>query len=182
MASTARRREEQPVRAPSDARAWQWRLVVFVLALAIVVMHHVAGAHEHAARPSTTDRAAPAPAVEGAISSVGSVMEGMVSAGRHTGAGTGTHTLAVTDAATRTDAPPRSGDEVAHEGHGMDMTMLLHLCLAILGTALLVVALALLASWWRAGRHLVSPPSPTGSPSRAPPVPQRLAQLQVLRL
>ena len=179
----ARRRRGQPERVSLDAYAWQRGLVVLVLALAVVVMHHVAGAHQHAAGPGAVDQAAVAPAA-GAISSVGSAMAGTATLRSPTPASANSHAHGLAKPERHMNVPTRGGSEAAPTRHvmGMGMGMLMHLCLAVLGAALLLVALALLASGRVDDRRLVSRPWRPGSPARPPPVAERLAQLQVLRL
>lgn len=151
-------------------RFWRWALVLIVAA-AVVVMHHVVGAHQHG------------PAVPGA----GAVVAHQ-SHQAHSSAGHGT--VAVRDGA------PESGSvanlhlhgDGEHHGAGAGghpaAVMLLHLCLAVLAAAVIITVLVVVALWWRMGALLGPGPwrQAPRTASRAPPVPRRLAQLQVLRL
>ncbi|MHC1559120.1 DUF6153 family protein [Actinomycetospora sp. C-140] len=139
-------------RAPGGLGAvWPRRLALLVVALGIVLMHHVVGAHQHAAPdtpPAGTVVAVAHPGDHGAPST----------AALHQHAGGG-------------------------GGHDHAAAML-HLCLAALaGAVVLLLVLVLLAAWWRCvparlgagATHIAAVPRP-------PPVPSRLAELQVLRL
>ena len=147
-------------------RHWMHQAVLLGLAIGLVVMHHLVGAHAHAptshagAAPHglEQDHAATAPA-------------GLVAL-----------------PALPPDAPPDEAspnEAQLHQppaGGAGGTAMMLHLCVAVVGAALVLAALALVASSGSA-RAL----APVGSlrwsaPSRAPPVPRRLAQLQVLRV
>jgi hypothetical protein len=180
VVEAVRRREGQPLRAALGVHAWRRRLVVFALGLGVVVMHHVVGAHQNGAGPNAVAEAESATAEGGVFSLLGSAQPVMAMTGSHTGSSG--LTLDGVDAGATTETHSREGLESVHDDHGMGISMLMHLCLAVLGATLVLLALVLFALWWRADRRPASPPWPTGSPSRAPPVPERLAQLQVLRL
>ena len=71
------------------------------------------------------------------------------------------------------------------DGSGHDHSgSLLHMCLvALLGAAILLLVLVLVASWWRLPRRGTAERGRTASAEpRAPPTSSRLAELQLLRL
>lgn len=133
-----------------------------VVALSVVLMHHVVGAHEHtesAATPTTPMVAAATP-------------------GASHGGGLVEH--AVEEPAP---AGPTAMLHVHHQGGDHGMAMLLHACWAVLA-ALAALLLLLVLVLWRPDSFaglLVRGAFPD-VPARGPPVPRRLAQLQVLRL
>lgn len=145
-------------------RCWRWVLVLGVIA-ALAVMHHVVGAHQHG--PTT-----PAPVVEASHGATGSP-----------------HGAATTPA----DGSPSSaanlhvhgvGDHHATPDGDGGVLLLLHTCLAVLGAVAAAVALGLVALRSRPG-GLPAPVTWSTAASAvppAPPVPRRLARLQVLRL
>lgn len=60
---------------------------------------------------------------------------------------------------------------------------MLHLCFAVLGGLMVLVALVVLTLWWRSERRRPVPTTvQAGGLARPPPVSLRLAQLQILRL
>lgn len=90
------------------------------------------------------------------------------------------------DEARHRPAPQSGPAQLHHHPDGDDtdaMMVALHMCLAVLGAALLLVASAVLASWCRTPRR-DRPQNRVGVAElpRPPPVSVRLAQLQVLRL
>ncbi|WP_285656795.1 DUF6153 family protein [Actinomycetospora sp. NBRC 106375] len=137
-------------RAPGGPGAvWPRRLALLVVALGIVLMHHVVGAHQHAA-PDTPP--------------------------------TGT----VVDVAHPGDhGAPSTAALHQHPGGGHEHpASMFHLCLAALAAAVvLLLVLVLVAAWWRPGpRRLGAGTTRIAAVPRPPPVPTRLAELQVLRL
>ncbi|WP_408630067.1 hypothetical protein [Actinomycetospora lemnae] len=145
-------------------------------------MHHVVGAHQH----TTPDVASSQPAARSiadhaaasdsehhhggdAVTQAGSVDQH----GKTPDPSEGT-------AATSSAALHYHPEEDGHDHAGS----LLHMCLAALvGAAVFLLVLVLVALWWR------PPPlragtkgGPTATAPRAPPASSRLAELQVLRL
>ena len=138
------------------------KLLFVVVALSIIAMHHVVGAHEH----TESAAAQPTPMVAAATSGV-------------------PHGGGLVEHAVEELAPagPAAMLHVHHEGGDHGATMLLHACLAVLAALAALLVLLVLVLW--------RPGSPAGLlmrgalpdvPARGPPVPRRLAQLQVLRL
>lgn len=162
--------------------SWSGRLALLATALGLVLMHHVVGAHQHAspglpqagpvAHSVADPGAAPpiahrdhalAPAPKTAVSS-----EQARDRDRKT--------AAESSAAILHQHP----DGSSHDHSGS----LLHMCLAaLLGTAILLLVLVLLAPWWRLPRRRTAERCRTASAEpRAPPTSSRLAELQLLRL
>ncbi|MDD7940136.1 hypothetical protein PHK61_17070 [Actinomycetospora lutea] len=158
------------------------RVALLVLALGLVLMHHVVGAHQHAGPDVALDGATPLTAI---------AADRVVPPAAHHGTA---HAEAHADGAREhaaSQALPGTSDAGAAllhrhtDGTGHDHAgSLLHLCLvALLGAAALLLLLVLVALWPR-------PPSPRTGPAgvapatatRAPPASSRLAELQVLRL
>lgn len=164
--------------------SWTGRLALLAIALGLVLMHHVVGAHQHAS-PSPP----PAGPVAHPVSEPGpasptahhhhdlSPAPGNTLGGEHAG-----------------DHDPQAGGFVEssaavlhHHPDGSDHDhagSLLHMCLvALLGAATLVLVLVLVASWWRLPRSGIAERGRTASAEpRAPPTSSRLAELQLLRL
>ena len=166
----------EPRRAPIDAgpvtvhvRRCRHRLhqaVLLGLAIGLVVMHHLVGAHAHA--PTQHSGAAPHVLAQGHAAAA---LAGLVAL-----------RALPTDAPVDEASPQEAQLHQRPTGGAGGMAMMLHLCVAVLGAALVLAALAVIASSGSA-RAL----APFGSlrlsaPSRAPPIPRRLAQLQVLRV
>jgi hypothetical protein len=142
------------------------KLLFALVALSIVLMHHMVAAHEHVesapAQPATPPMLMVAAGTPGAPHD-----EGLV---KH----------AVEEPAA---AGPAAMLHVHHQGGAHEATMLLHACLAVLA-ALVALLLLIVLALWRPGTFaglLVRGALPD-VPVRGPPVPRRLAQLQVLRL
>lgn len=155
------------------ALRWSRGVVYLGLAIGLVLMHHVVGAHQHGpAEPRPTR--APEPAAAAPVSAHASPLPMPALQGHHDG-----HGVAM--------PAPESSAALHHHPSGGDdqgtMTMLLHMCLAVLAAAAALGALSLIGSWWRAALlHRPVARVLTASLARPPPVPLRLAQLQILRL
>ena len=165
-----RRGPQRPRRAMSTVAAtWARRVLLLGLAIGVVVMHHLVGSHQH-------DRSAVADAPTAAVAAAASDPTAPPTGGAH-----------AAHAAHEGSVPsPSDGGVPAHHQDGGDpagVMVLLHMCLAVLGAALMLVALVFVVSWWRAPReHRSALRLGVASLWRPPPVPQRLAQLQILRL
>jgi Family of unknown function (DUF6153) len=159
--------------------SWPGRLLLLAIAIGVVLMHHVVGAHQHSApdvppsdasAQSLVARTAP-PAAGHHHGTDAMARANAVDQHRVIPAG-----MSATGSAALLHQHP---DENGHDHAGA----LLHVCLAALvGAAVVLLVLVLVARWWRTppvrlGRGVV----PTTAP-RAPPAPARLAELQVLRL
>jgi hypothetical protein len=164
--------------------SWSGRLALLVVALGLVLMHHVVGAHQHAspgppqAGPAAHSMAEPSAAPSITHHDHGLALDPEAAFASEQAQGTGTQAGVVvqSSAALLHQHPDGSGHD--HLGS------LLHMCLvALLGAVVLLLVLVLLASWWRLpprvtaerGRTVVDEP-------RAPPTSSRLAELQLLRL
>ncbi|HEX4359086.1 MAG TPA: hypothetical protein VH141_16270 [Pseudonocardia sp.] len=171
---------ESPVAsAPPRWLALRW-LLVTVTGAGVIAMHTLMGTgvahHMTGAEP-----------MAGAVSMAGA--GAMTSAVDAVGAALMTDPAPTADRAPITAAPPAPGQDAAgHQGHHGDgsMSMLAHLCLAVLGLLLLVLAApALLARYRRDTDRAV--PMAAGHPpgygrSRAPPpTAVRLAELCISR-
>jgi hypothetical protein len=168
------------------------RLLLLGVASAIVLMHHLVGAHEHDAAPAGN------PSMAGMSAAVGSAGPSGGSATQASGAQptdggssaapvpsgaavSGVHvhpdpTLGERDPVTGSSAPGAVPDV---------MSMVMHLCLAVLvaGLALAtLLLLAVLAGWCGIDPARAARPGAVRSPPYPPPVARRLAALQVLRL
>jgi hypothetical protein len=165
------------------AGSWCGRLALLVIALGLVLMHHVVGAHQHSAPDAPPSDASPhsfvdqrAPAADGhqhggdALAQIGGAdLHGL-------GPAPPGGVFATGSAALLHHHPDQNGHD--HAGS------LLHLCLvALVGAASFVLVLVLVALWWRPpslriGTEGVAP----ATAPRAPPASSRQARLQVLRL
>lgn len=154
------RREVVTSEAERAPRSWVRGLLLFALAVGIVVMHHVAGAQQHS--PDHTPAA-------------GQVAVASAANRADSGASPASSNTAT--------APVGTVELQAHPADGGKMSMLGHLCLAVLAGLAAITALLLSALSGRpeGSRPRFSVPIAWTS-SRAPPTPRRLAQLQVLRL
>lgn len=148
---------------------WSGRLALVVAALGLVLMHHVVGAHQHAAADAVPAAASgtPGPSVE------------------H-GTGVHGHPPAAQEAVDP-DVDSSGSAALLHDhtgGSGHDHAgSLLHLCLAALMGAAGFLVLVLVASWCRVERRAPGGGRPAAATvPRAPPTPTRLAELQILRL
>lgn len=154
---------------PTVAATWTRRVLLLGLAIGVVVMHHLVGSHQH-------DQ----PGVSGAPSAA------VVAAGPGLPAPAPDVTHAAHPAHESSAPSPSVGGAAVHHQDGGDPAgamVLLHLCLAVLGAALMLGALAVVASWWRPPReHRHVSRVGVASLWRPPPVPERLALLQILRL
>ena len=139
------------------------KLLFAMVALSIVLMHHLVAAHEHVG--SATSRA-PATQMLVAPSAHASHDQELV---EHAGE-------------EPASAGPTAALHVHHQGGDHGATMLLHACLAVLA-ALAALVLLLVLMVWRPSSlaGLLMRGALPGVPVRGPPVPCRLAQLQVLR-
>jgi Family of unknown function (DUF6153) len=156
-----RSRHRDGVLVPGVRLGGLWmRLLFAVVALGVVLMHHVVGAHQH------SESASVAPAH---VTSAAEPVGGLPATGH-----------AAVEAMT---AAPAAMLHVHHDGGDQAATMLTHACLAILAAIASLLVLLVLALWRpqpllaRSGQRLIA-----RVPTRGPPVPRRLAQLQVLRL
>lgn len=163
--------------------SWCGRLALLGIALGLVLMHHVVGAHQHSA-PDVAPPAVPSLAVmhQNASPTAGHDHGGDVAAphgasGQHEPAPAPADGLSTTSGAALLH---QHQDENGHDHAGS----LLHMCLvALVGAAVFLLVLVLVALWWR------PPPPRLGAQGvvlsmapRAPPASLRLAELQILRL
>ncbi len=164
--------------------SWSDRLALLVIALGLVLMHHVVGAHQHASPgppqggPVAHPMAEPGAAPPIAHHDHGLALGPETAFGSEQAQETGTHAGVVvqSSAALLHQHPDGSGHD--HSGS------LLHMCLvALLGAVVLLLVLVLLASWWRLPRRVTADRGRTVvDEPRAPPTSSRLAELQLLRL
>ena len=169
------RRDSSPL---APASALTRRLGLLALAVFVVVMHHVVGAHGHgdaaSGMPSAgmSTMAAPGAHAHGAGSTSPSEPRAINAVGPASG---------VVGVAKHLDGPQDSAVDEPDAEPGM--LAMLHLCLAVLAAIVVIVALFLAATVFgplsavtveRAGSPLEFP--------RPPPSQRRLAHLQVLRL
>jgi hypothetical protein len=138
-----------------------------VLALSVVLMHHLVAAHQHV-DPGVGAPAGP-PAMMAHVVAPADV-DVYPLPDEHAGEG-----LAL--------GSPAAMLHVHHGSGGDDASMFLHACPAVLA-ALAALLLLLVAVWWRTGSipRLVAHAAGVQRPVRGPPAPRRLAELQVLRL
>lgn len=163
--------------------SWSGRLALLAIALGLVLMHHVVGAHQHASP-------GPPQAGPGAHSVTGPGAAPPIAHHDHGSpapeAASGSEQARGHD--TQAGVAVESSSAVLHhhpDGSGHDHSgSLLHLCLvALLGAAILLLVLVLVASWWRLPRRGTAERCLTASAEpRAPPTSSRLAELQLLRL
>ena len=177
-------RRDSAVRCPErtgPARlldGWPSRVALLLTAIGLVLMHHVVGAHQHSPSDAIPlELAAHSAQADGLSSPI------LASVG-HTSPKPGAD-LKAHDAAPAAQAENSTALLHLHpdpSGHD-HLGALLHMCLVALAAAAALLALALVATGWQFDRvkgttNLWSR-GPTAHP---PPVPSRLAQLQVLRL
>ncbi|WP_420791485.1 DUF6153 family protein [Actinomycetospora chibensis] len=164
--------------------SWSGRLALVVVALGLVLMHHVVGAHQHAspgppqAGPAAHSMAKPggAPSIAHHEHDLAPGPEAAVGSEQVRPPGTQVGVVVQSSAAVLHQHPDGSGHD--HSGS------LLHMCLvALLGAVVLLLVLVLLASWWRLPRRVTAERGRTVlDEPRAPPTSSRLAELQLLRL
>jgi hypothetical protein len=162
---------------------WYGRLALLVVALGVVLMHHVVGAHQHSAPDvvpaavSAHSSAAPSAPPTGGHHHGGDATAQADSVGEHGVPSETPNAVPDTGGAALLHHHP---DENGHDHAGS----LLHMCLvALVGAAVFLLVLVLVALWWR-------PPPPRrdtegvarATAPRAPPASSRQAELQVLRL
>ncbi|MDD7968054.1 DUF6153 family protein [Actinomycetospora lemnae] len=176
---SSRRRAGGAVSTTPSRGSWCGRLALLVVALGLVLMHHVVGAHQHST-PDVASPPMPAPAVVG---------HAAPSTSEHHHGGDAVPSAGVDQHGTTPDGMSTASsaallhhhpDEGGHDHAGS----LLHLCLvALVGGAAFLLVLVLVALWWRPPPRRVGPAggAPATAP-RAPPASSRLAELQVLRL
>ncbi|HWN33430.1 MAG TPA: hypothetical protein VNP03_11825 [Pseudonocardia sp.] len=164
--------------APPWWLALRW-LLVTVIGAGVIAMHTLMGAgHAHhmpGAEPMTG---------AGAVTGAGAM----------TGGGLAADAAPMTDLAPAVDHAPMTatapvtaldaGRHPAHHGDG-SMSMLAHLCLAVLGLLLLALFAPALLAWYSRGvdraAQLAGHPAGSGQPRAPPPTAVRLAQLCVSR-
>lgn len=177
------RRAQSAVSTNLLPASWCGRLALLAIALGLVLMHHVVGAHQHSAPDiSLPAVSSPVDTAQNASPLAGHDHGGDVAAPH---AASGQHGLAP---APPDGVPTTSGAALLHQHqdeNGHDHAgSLLHMCLvALVGASVFLLVLVLVALWWR------PPPPRLGTqgviPSmapRAPPASSRLAELQILRL
>jgi hypothetical protein len=159
---------------------WYGRLALLVIALGLVLMHHVVGAHQHSApdvAPAAHLSAALAapPAGEHRHGGHAAAQDG--SAGEHGVPSETPDAMPDTGSAALLHHHP---DENGHDHAGA----LLHMCLvALVGAAVFLLVLVLVALWWRPPPpHIAAGGVAPATAPRAPPASSRQAELQVLRL
>ena len=159
--------------------------VLLGVAIGLVVMHHLVGAQAHA------------PAQHAGAAPHGLEQDHAAAASASIVALPALPSDAPPDEASPADARPDGAQlhqTPADGAGGMGMGMMqarqpraeeigmLHLCVAVRGAALVLAALALVASPGTTQALASVGPLRSSAPPRAPPVPRRLAQLQVLRV
>lgn len=152
--------------------------VVLGVVLGVIAMHHVVGGHAHGAT-SPLHHTAPAPSAAAAPAAGPAAAHPPGPPSPSSAAAAG-HS---TPAAATSAATPASAFLADHDAPDT-AAMLLHLCLAVLAGLVTLAALALTRAWPDAGpdRRDGSTVVAVAALPRAPPLPARLAQLQVLRL
>ncbi|MDD7942704.1 DUF6153 family protein [Actinomycetospora lutea] len=180
---SSRRRANSAMSANLLPGTWYGRLGLLVIALGLVLMHHVVGAHQHSA-PDVAPAAASA--------HLSAAQSAPTTGGHHHGGDAAAQDGSAGEHGVPSETPdamPDKGsaallhhhsDENGHDHAGS----LLHMCLvALVGAAVFLLVLVLVALWWwppppRLDTETVAPaPTP-----RAPPASLRQAELQVLRL
>lgn len=158
---------------------WARHLALLAVALGLVLMHHVVGAHQHSPSdpipPTTSAHAAHGGGSSSPTADVplqgaaGPAAEPDLDGARTT-----------VEVASPTALLHNHPDPNGHDPLGA----LLHMCLAALvAAAVLALTLALVVVSWRPARVTGTSALLSGGPAaHPPPVPSRLAQLQVLRL
>lgn len=163
--------------------SWSGRLALLATALGLVLMHHVVGAHQHAS-PGVPQAGPVAHSVAdpGAAAPIAQHDHDLAPAPK-----TAVSSEQARDHDTQTAA--ESSAAVLHrhpDGSGHDHSWsLLHMCLAaLLGAAILLLVLVLVAPWWRLPRcgGTARRGQAASAEPRAPPTSSRLAELQLLRL
>lgn len=162
---------------------WYGRLALLAVALGLVLMHHVVGAHQHSTEDvassqesnhSLVDQDAPP---KGGHQHGGASAPGVGDAEEHGSAPVSADGMTATGSAAVLHYHP---DENGHDHHWS----LLHMCLvAVVGAAVFLLVLVLVALWWRPAppRTATGGVAPATAP-RVPPASLRQAELQVLRL
>ena len=145
------------------------KLLFAVVVLSIVLMHHVVAAHEHV-EPAAVETAA--------AESAAQAMHLIDAVSPH-----GPRAQELVEYANEASAGPAAMLHVHHQGGDHGATMLLHACLAVLA-ALAALLVLLVLVLWRPGTFvgLLRGGALPDVPLRGPPVPRRVAQLQILRL
>ncbi|WP_345423992.1 DUF6153 family protein [Actinomycetospora chlora] len=157
---------------------WCGRVALLVIALGLVLMHHVVSAHQHSVPDIATAVASTHASMDQSAPAAGGHRHGVDAASPALQGVTSTppDAVPVTGSAALLHQHP---DENGHDHAGS----LLHLCLvALVGAAVFLLVLVLVALWWRPpSRRRTESPAPATA-TRAPPASSRLAELQVLRL
>ena len=171
---TGQRGDPSPQASASALSLLARRLGLLTLAVFVVVMHHVVGAHPHGDATSGMSSAgmstmtAPAVHTHGAGSTPTGELRDTAAVGMAAAAGNVNRPQA--SAVVEPDAEP-------------DILAMLHMCLAVLAAVVVIVALFLAVTTF--GPLSTVTVGRAGSPSefpRPPPSQRRLAHLQVLRL
>lgn len=136
---------------------WSTRLLLIAVALGLVLMHHLAAAHQHS----------PGAALEGGAATE----QGAPASG------------ATLDPPPMPASAPAAMLHVHPDGHHDTVSAAFHSCLAVLAAMVVLVAPPVLARTLAA----IHPPCSARrvarrAPVRGPPTPRRLSRLQVLRL
>ena len=178
-------RRDSAVRCPEQAGPsrlldrWPSRVALLLTAIGLVLMHHVVGAHQHSPSDAISRETAAHSAHAEAPSSP------MFANVGYAAPGAGADLLAHDARQAAQTANPTALLHLHPDPGGHDhLGALLHMCLvALAAAAVVLLALALVATRWRfdlvKGTTDLWSRGPTAHP---PPVPSRLAQLQVLRL
>lgn len=182
--SSLRRRSDAAVSVQLLSSSWPGRLALLAVALGLVLMHHVVGTHQHSA-PDV------APAGASAHSLID--LKAVSPSGHHDTVGGPTPQASSAVGPPVAHGPPAGLSDTGtaallhhhpdEDGHGHGGA-LLHMCLAALvGAAVLLLALVLVASRGRFPPRLAAQGLATRSTlPRDPPTSSRLAELQILRL
>ena len=178
------RRRASAVRCPERTGplrlldGWPSRMALLLTAIGLVLMHHVVGAHQH----SPSD-AFPLEHAAHSAQAIGLAFPNFadVHASPEPGADLRAHDAGPAAQATNPTALLHLHPDPDGHDH---LGALLHMCLvALAAAAVVLLALALVATGWQFDRVRdtanLGSRGPTAHP---PPVPLRLAQLQVLRL
>ncbi|MFC5136760.1 DUF6153 family protein [Actinomycetospora rhizophila] len=162
--------------------SWSGRLALLAIAVGLVLMHHVVGAHQHTGEDSPQF----GPAVPSVVTPGGTLQSADHDHGSAPGNGVASDPAMTHE--TQSGLPVESGAAFLHrhaDGGGHDHSdSLLHMCLvALIGAAIFAFLLVLVASWWRmTPRAPIAPGHTSAAEPRAPPTSSRLAELQLLRL
>ncbi|WP_230759902.1 hypothetical protein [Actinomycetospora soli] len=164
-----------PAAAPAHGRMLQ-RLGLLVLAIFVVVMHHVVGAHAHGEGADMASHAA------AGVSSFQALPTATDSFGGHVATPGSAPARFAFDTRHASDAVAGTAEIGSPDPMAGGMAMV-HLCLAVLAAVVALAALLLLAS--ALGAQATSTSTSTGwlpLTPRPPPSQRRQARLQVLRL